>query len=44
MKWYTPANAILVIVGDVDPETTMAKIKELFDKIPSHTLPDRHRR
>ncbi len=38
-KWYTPANAILVIVGDVDPAATMAKIKELFDKIPSHPLP-----
>jgi zinc protease len=25
-KWYTPSNAILVIVGDVDPVSTMAKI------------------
>lgn len=41
MKWYTPANAILVIVGDVDPAATMAKIKDLFDKIPSHKLPPR---
>jgi zinc protease len=40
-KWYTPANAILVIVGDVDPAATMAKIRELFDKIPSHSLPQR---
>jgi zinc protease len=40
-KWYTPSNAILVIVGDVNPETTMAKIRELFDKIPRHALPER---
>jgi zinc protease len=38
-KWYTPANAILVIVGDVDPAATMTKIKEMFGKIPSHALP-----
>ena len=40
-KWYTPANAILVIVGDVDPAATMAKIKDMFGKIPSHALPVR---
>ncbi len=39
MKWYTPRNAILVIVGDVDPAKTLAKIKELYDGIPSHVLP-----
>jgi zinc protease len=40
-KWYSPSNAILVIVGDVDPVATMAKIKELFGRIPSHPLPAR---
>ena len=40
-KWYTPANAILVIVGDVDPAATMAKITEMYGKIPSHELPKR---
>jgi zinc protease len=40
-KWYSPSDAILVIVGDVDPVPTMAKIKELFGKIPSHPLPAR---
>ncbi len=40
-KWYTPSNAILVIVGDVNPDTTMAKIRELYSKIPSHALPAR---
>src|SRR3984885_7079027 len=39
-KWYTPGNAILVIVGDVDPASTLAKIKQLFGEIPSHPLPE----
>jgi zinc protease len=38
-KWYTPSNAILIIVGDVDPAATMEKIKQLFGDIPSHPLP-----
>ena len=40
-KWYTPSNMILMVVGDVDPASTMAKIKDLFGKIPSHALPSR---
>ena len=39
--WYAPNNAILVIAGDVDPVTTMAKVKDLFSVIPSKTLPVR---
>jgi zinc protease len=39
-QWYTPGNAILVIVGDVDPAATIAKIKELFGDISSHPLPE----
>jgi zinc protease len=38
-KWYTPSNAILVVVGDVDPAETVAKIKHLYGDIPSHPLP-----
>ena len=38
-KWYTPSNAILVVVGDVDPDKTLAKIKQLYSDIPSHPLP-----
>ena len=38
-KWYTPGNAILVIVGDVEPAATLAKIKELYGDIPNPPLP-----
>ncbi|MGA7525011.1 MAG: pitrilysin family protein [Acidobacteriaceae bacterium] len=40
-KWYTPSNAILIIVGDVDPTATLAKIRDLFANIKSHPLPPR---
>ncbi|MGA7342345.1 MAG: pitrilysin family protein [Terracidiphilus sp.] len=38
-KWYSPSNMILLVVGDVDPAATLARIKELFSGIPSHPLP-----
>ena len=37
-KWYTPGNAILVIVGDVDPATTIAKVKQLYGDIPNRPV------
>jgi zinc protease len=40
-KWYSPSNAILIIVGDVDPSTTLAKIRQLYGDIPSHPTPTR---
>lgn len=39
--WYVPNNAILVIAGDVDPQTTLAKIKQLFDPIAKGAVPER---
>jgi zinc protease len=39
--WYAPNNAILVIAGDVDPASTLAKVKNLFGSIPAKTLPPR---
>lgn len=39
--WYQPNNAIFVIVGDVNLQTTWNKIKELFGSIPSHPVPGR---
>ena len=39
--WYVPNNAVLVIVGDVDPQKTLALVKELFEPIPRHIIPAR---
>jgi zinc protease len=39
--WYAPNNAVLVIVGDVDPQITLTKVKELFELIPRRSLPAR---
>ena len=38
-KWYVPNNAVLVIVGDVDPQKALTEVKELFEDIPSGILP-----
>ncbi len=40
-KWYTPSNSILVIVGDLDPGATLARVRQLYNEIPSHPLPER---
>ncbi|HSY20152.1 MAG TPA: pitrilysin family protein [Candidatus Acidoferrales bacterium] len=39
--WYAPNNAILVIVGDVQPDQALAQVKDIFGKIPSKKLPAR---
>jgi len=39
--WYVPNNAILVIVGDVDPQATLAKVTRLFGAIPERATPAR---
>ena len=39
--WYAPNNAILVIVGDVQPEEALAHVKALFGDIPAKQLPPR---
>ena len=33
--WYGPNNAILVIVGDVEPEAVLKEVKRLFGQIPA---------
>jgi zinc protease len=38
-SWYAPNNAILIIVGDLDPHKTLATIKELFEPIPKRPVP-----
>jgi zinc protease len=38
-KWYTPNNATLVVVGDVDPEKVAAMAKKYFSVYKSNPLP-----
>src|SRR4029077_6532856 len=40
-KWYAPNNAILVVVGNVDPTAALATIKRLFETIPRRVVPPR---
>ncbi len=40
-SWYAPNNAILVIVGDVNPQATLTMVKNLFGDIPTKRLPPR---
>ncbi len=40
-KWYAPNNAILVIVGDLDPDATLARVRELFGSIAARPVPAR---
>jgi zinc protease len=40
-KWYHPNNAALVVVGGIDADKVLAKIKELFGPLPKKELPPR---
>ncbi|MGA8832814.1 MAG: pitrilysin family protein, partial [Desulfomonilaceae bacterium] len=40
--WYGPNNAMLVIVGNIDPNATLAVVKRLFGNIPRRPIPQRH--
>jgi zinc protease len=37
--WYAPNNAILVITGDVDPVSTLAKVRQYYGSIPLRPVP-----
>ncbi len=39
--WYVPNNAILVIVGDVEPDRALEEVKRRFGSIPARRLPPR---
>jgi zinc protease len=39
--WYAPNNAILIIVGDVQPEQALEQVKKIFGGIPPAELPAR---
>lgn len=37
--WYSPSNATIVLVGDVDKDEAMSHIKKYFGDLPSHDVP-----
>jgi zinc protease len=39
--WYAPNNAVLIVVGDVQPPQVLAKVKALFGDVPARKLPSR---
>jgi predicted Zn-dependent peptidase len=40
--YYAPNNAVLVLVGDLDPEQTVRIMEEQFGSIPPQPLPEAH--
>lgn len=40
-KFYVPNNAIMAVAGDFETESMLARIKELFEPVPSGTDPMR---
>jgi zinc protease len=39
--YYAPDNAVLTLVGDVDPQEALEKVKHYFGKIPSGPAPSK---
>ena len=39
--WYAPNNAVLVIVGDLDPARALAKVRRIFGAVASRPVPQR---
>ncbi|ETA01283.1 putative Zn-dependent peptidase [Frankia casuarinae] len=40
-KYYAPGNAVLTIVGDIDPEETLTFVHRYFGDIPARSVPTR---
>lgn len=40
-RWYTPANAAVVVVGDVDPQAVLKLARQFYGGIPARALPER---
>jgi zinc protease len=40
-QWYAPANAVVVVAGDVDPEQVRAWAEDTYGRIPARALPVR---
>lgn len=38
-KWYAPGNALLVVVGDVQPKQVFDLAKKTFGKVPARSTP-----
>jgi len=39
-RWYAPNNAILVIVGDVDPKKVEKLARQYYGKLPTRQIPE----
>ncbi len=39
--WYAPNNAVLVVVGNVEPQTVLAQVQKTFGALPAKVLPQR---
>jgi len=42
-KWYAPNNAVLIVVGDVDPEEVHRLAETYYGVIPAKDIPQRQR-
>ncbi len=40
-KWYSPANAVVVVAGDVDPLQVKALAEKYYGVIPTRAVPER---
>lgn len=40
-QWYVPANATVVVVGDVDPQQVLKWANEFYGPIPAGAVPER---
>jgi zinc protease len=40
-RWYVPTNAVVVVVGDVDPAKVLALAKKYYGTIPARPVPVR---
>jgi zinc protease len=40
-RWYTPANAVVVVAGDVDPEQVRALAEKHYGSLPVRPVPER---
>ncbi|HSV47112.1 MAG TPA: pitrilysin family protein [Ramlibacter sp.] len=40
-RWYVPANAAVVVAGDVDPQQVLRLARKHYGGLPAHALPPR---